>query len=159
MDIKRVGEAECWINGQGRGHSTEHAGQHARPLGGWYRPQVVLGHHRFGETNEATILAIVNVDVPDLAGPYHAGNQVAVIVLNVDEDWRGGGVEIPHVMRDVLEVAGIFACIEIKRYERLGVEIVTGSDRAVEARRRIADHEVDALRREIDGWVLPDGAA
>src|SRR6476646_6427560 len=62
-------------------------------------------------------------------------------------------------MRNVLKVADIFAGIEIKRHERLSVQIVARSNRAVEARRRIADHEVDALACEIDCWVLPDGAA
>src|SRR5262245_45860908 len=159
MDVQRIDEAEYWINDQRRRHPAEHARQHARAFGRRHCPHVLLDHRRLGETNEAAILAIVNVDMPDLARPYYAGNYVAIIVLNIDQDWRGGWVEIPHVMRNVLEVADIFARIEIKRYERLGVEIVTGPDRAVEARRRIADHEVDALRRDIDGWVLPDGAA
>jgi hypothetical protein len=69
MDIERVGEAEYWINGHGRRHSTEHARQHARALGRRHRPHVVLRHHRLRKTNEATILAIVNVDMPDLTGP------------------------------------------------------------------------------------------
>src|SRR5262245_1088638 len=101
MDIQRVGETEYWINRQRGRHSTEHARQHARALGRRHCPHILLWHRRLGETNEATILAVVNVDMPDLAGPYHAWNQVAIIVLNIDQDWGGGWVEIPHVMRNV----------------------------------------------------------
>src|SRR5262245_12688692 len=159
MDIERVGQPERWIDGHRRGHPTEHPWPHARAVGCWWRPHVVLRHHRLGETNEAAVLAIVNVCLPDLAGTYHAGNHVAMIVLDIDQDRRGGWIEIPHIVRDVLEVAGIFAAIEIKRYKRFRVEIVAWPNRTVETWRRVADHEVDALRRGIDGPVLPDRAA
>ena len=72
---------------------------------------------------------------------------------------RADRVEIPHVMGDVLEVADIFAGVEIDRYERVRIEIVAGPDRAVEVRRRIADHEVDALGLEVDRRILPHAAA
>ena len=53
-------------------------------------------------------------------------------------------------MGDILEVANVFAGVQIERDERVGVEIVAGPDRAVEIGRGIADDEIDALRREID---------
>jgi hypothetical protein len=37
--------------------------------------------------------------------------------------------------------------------------VVAGTDRTVEIRRRIADHEIDPVGREIDGRILPDAAA
>src|SRR5512132_652726 len=132
MDIKRVGEAKQWINGHRRSHPTEHARQHPRALARWWRPHVVLRHHGLGETNKATVLAVVNVDLPDLAGPDDAGNDFAVVVLNINENRRTRWVEIPHIVRDVLEVADIFAGIEIKRHQRLRVEIVAGSNRTLE---------------------------
>ena len=104
-------------------------------------------------------LRSVDVDVPGLAAVNDGRHDVAVLVLGIDQDRRARVVEIPNVMGDVLEVADIFAGIEIDRDERLRVEIVAGPDRAVEVRRRVADHEVDALGLEIDRRVLPHAAA
>src|SRR5262249_23149952 len=114
MDIKRVGEAEYWINGHGGGYPTEHARQHPCSLRRRRRPHIVLRHHRFREANEATVLAVVNIGIPDLARTWQAGNHVAVIVLNINQNRRGGWIKIPNVMRDILEVADIFSGIEIK---------------------------------------------
>jgi hypothetical protein len=60
----------------------------------------------------------------DLAGSDHAGDYFALIVFDINQDRRARWVEIPDIVWDVLEVTHIFAAIEIKRYERLRVEIV-----------------------------------
>ena len=39
--------------------------------------------------------------------------------LHIDQDRRADRVEIPHVMGDILEVAGIFAGIEVERNQRV----------------------------------------
>src|SRR6202034_2937233 len=57
-----------------------------------------------------------------------------------------------------LEVASHLAGFEIDRNQRVGVEVVAGSLRAVEVRRGIADREVDALGGEIDRGILPHAA-
>ena len=68
-------------------------------------------------------------------------------------------VEVPDVVRDVLVVAHVLAGIEIDRDQAVGVQVVARANRAVEVRRRIADHEVDAVGLQIDRRILPDAAA
>ena len=91
-------------------------------------------HHRFGEADQAAILAVVDIDVAGLAAVNDAGDRLAVLVLDVDEDRRADGVKIPNVMRNVLEVANVFARIEIKRDERVRIKVVARTQRAVEIR-------------------------
>ena len=62
-------------------------------------------------------------------------------------------------MRDVLEVADVLACIQVHGHERVGVEVVARTDRAVEVGRGVADDEVDAVRRLVHGRILPHAAA
>ena len=62
-------------------------------------------------------------------------------------------------MGDVLEVADVFAGLEIQRNQRVRVEIVAGPVRAVEIGRGIADDEIDPVGRKIDGRILPHAAA
>ena len=79
-----------------------------------------------------------------------AGIGLAVLVRRVDQHGRADRVEIPDVMGDVLEVADVLAGVEIERDQRVGVEVVAGTDRAVEVGRGIADHEIDAVGRQVD---------
>ena len=62
-------------------------------------------------------------------------------------------------MRDILEVANVFASVQIDRDERVGIEVIARADRAIKVGRGIADDEIDALRRQVDRWVLPHAAA
>ncbi len=101
----------------------------------------------------------MDIDEARLPGMDHRGHRRPVLVLGIDQDRRTDRIEIPHVMRDILEVADIFAGIEIDRDQAVGVEIVARAHRAVEIGRGIADHEIDAPRGEIDRRVLPHPAA
>ena len=105
-------------------------------------------------------LRVVDIDMAGLAGVQHA-LESTLPSLSLTSVMTGGAhrVEIPHVMRDVLEVADVLAGVEVDRDERVRVEVVARAQRAVEIGRRIADHEVDAVRREIDRRVLPHAAA
>jgi len=57
----------------------------------------------------------VDVNVAGLAGVNDSRDQLAALVPHVDQHRRADRVEIPDVVRDVLEVADIFASLEIKR--------------------------------------------
>ena len=111
-----------------------------------------------GITDQAAVLAIVHIDMPGLAGMQHARNGIAVLVLDINQHGGADRVEIPDIVGDILEVADIFAGVEIERHQRVCVEIVARTDGAVEIGRRVADHEEDPVRRQIDGRVLPDAA-
>src|SRR5262249_39062251 len=96
---------------------------------------------------------------PGLARMDDPGNDLPGLVANVDQNRRTGRVEVPDVVGDVLEVADVFAGLEIEGDQRVGVEVVAGAQRSVEIGRRIADHEIDAVGGEIDRRVLPNAAA
>ena len=68
-------------------------------------------------------------------------------------------VEIPDVVRDILEMTDVLPGVEVKGNERIRVEIVSGPHGAIKVRRRIADHEIDAIGLEIDRGILPDASA
>ena len=160
VQVDGIGQAELRIDRHHRPlDAAVGAGQHLGALGRRQGPHARLIHHRLGEADEAAVLAVVDVDVAGLAGVDDAGNRVAVLVLHVDQDRRAHRVEIPQVVGDVLEVAGVLAGVEIERDQRVRVEVVAGTDRAVEVGRRVADDEVDALRLEVDRGVLPHAAA
>ena len=118
-----------------------------------------MRHHRLGKADEAAILPIVDIDVAGLAGVQHGRHHFARLVARVDQHRRADVIEVPEVMRNVLEVADVFAGVQIHRDQRVGVEIVAGTHRTVEVGRRIADHKVDAVRRLVDRGVLPHAAA
>ena len=91
-------------------------------------------YHRFGEADEAAVIAIMNVDVAGLTGVNDAGDRLAVLVLHVDEDRRADGIKIPNVMRNILQVANVLAGIQIKRNQRVRIKVVARTERAVEIR-------------------------
>jgi hypothetical protein len=93
-----------------------------------------LRHHRFGEADEAAIVAVVDVYVAGLTSVNYAGDRLAVLVLYVDEDRRADRVKIPNVMRNILQMANVLAGIEIKRNERVSVKVVARTEPAVEIR-------------------------
>jgi len=97
--------------------------------------------------------------MPGLATMQHALDVVAAVILDHGQDWRRDGVEIPYIMGDILEVADIFAGIQIDRHQTIGVEVVARTQRSVEIGRRVADDEIDPVRFQIHGRVLPDTAA
>src|SRR5262245_54071775 len=90
-----------------------------------------------------------------LAAVEEARDDLAVLVFDINQDRRACSIAVPRLIGDVLEVADILAGIEIDRYERICVEIVARTDRAIEGGRRISHHEVDALRPEVDRGILP----
>ncbi len=160
MQVDRVGQSESRIDRHRRPlDAAIGAGKHPRTLRSRQHPHVLLRHHGIREADQAAVLPIVHIDMTGLTAVDDARNDLAVLVLNIDQDRRADRVKIPNVMGDVLIVAGILAGVEIERHERVGVEIVAGTNGAVQVGRRIADHEIDALRGEIDRRVLPHAAA
>src|SRR6476620_6452789 len=160
MQVDGVGQAELRVDRHRRPFDAAiGAWQHAGTFSGRQRPHAFLRHHRLGEADEAAILAAVDEDVSDLVAVDDGGDDVSIRVLGIDQDRRAHGVEIPHVVRDELEVADIFAGVEIDRYQRLGIEIVAGPNGAVEVWRRVADHEEDTVGLEINRRILPHAAA
>ncbi len=135
------------------------ARQHARAVLGRQHPHVLLRDHRLGEADEAAILGVVDVDVAGLAGVQDDLGRLAVLAGRLGKHGRRNRVEVPYVMGDILEVADVFAGVEVERDHRVGVEIVAGPDGAVEVGRGIADDEIDAVGCEIDARVLPHAAA
>ena len=60
-------------------------------------------------------LRSLHIDMAGLAGVHHARNCLAALILHVDQDRRAHRVEVPHVMGNVLEVADVFAAVEVER--------------------------------------------
>ena len=60
-----------------------------------------------------TIFAIIHVDVASLTGVKDARDRFSALVFDIDQDRRTHRVEVPNVMRDVLEMASKLAGIEI----------------------------------------------
>src|SRR5262249_35732364 len=160
MQVDRIGYAEVRIDRDRRPFDAAvGARQHASALRGRQRPHVLLRHHGFGEADEAAILAIVYVHVTGLAGVDHARNNLAALVLDVDQNRRADRIQVPHVVGDILEVANVLASVEIERDERVSVEVVARALRAVEVGRGIAHHEIDAVGGKVDRRILPHAAA
>ena len=135
------------------------ARQHARAGRRGQRPDALLRDHRFRHADQPAVAAIVHVDEAGLAAVDDARDHLAVLVAHVDEDRRARGVEVPDIVRDVLVVPLVLAGVEIDRDERIGIEIVAGANRAIQVRRRIADHEVHRMRLPVDGRRHPHAAA
>src|SRR3984957_13538564 len=127
-------------------------------LGGgvWQNPAVDLATNR--------IYFVVGNPSPDLDGSIRPGDNLYTDSL-VSLDLETGKYVchfqyIAHdVWGDILEVADIFAGLQIERDQRVRVEVVAGTDRTIEIGRRIADHEKDPVGRKIDSRILPDAAA
>ncbi len=96
-----------------------------------------------------TGLAAVNDDVDHLA----------VLVLGLRQYRRADGVQVPDVVGDVLEVPLVRALVEIDGDHRVGVQVVAGTDRAIQVRRRIADDEEYGARLLVDRRRHPHAAA
>ena len=114
MQVDGVAQAETRIDRHRRPFDAAvGARQHARAFRRRQDPHVLLRDHCIGEADQAAVLAVVHVDMPGLAGMHHARNGLAALVLDVDQHGRADRVEIPHIMRDVLEVAGVLAGFEV----------------------------------------------
>ncbi len=112
-----------------------------------------------GETDQAAVLAVVNIDVTGLAGVDHTRDDLAVLALDVHQHRRAYGIKVPDVMGDILKMAYVFAGLEIDGHQRVRIKLVAGAIRTVEIRRWIADDKIEPVRRQIDGRVLPHAAA
>src|SRR5690606_26976495 len=102
-------------------------------------------------------LAGGGVDDVEPAGLAGLGDVAAPV--QVEQDRRAGGREVPDVVRDVLEVPTQGAGLAVEGDDGAGVQVVAGSDVAVEARRRVADAEVQGLGGGVVCGGHPDGAA
>src|SRR3981081_3825578 len=63
------------------------ARQHSCPFFCRQHPHVLLRHHSFRETDQAAILAIVNIDVTGFAGMNYARDDLAVLALYAEQPW------------------------------------------------------------------------
>ena len=59
------------------------------------------------------VLRVVHVDVTGLAAMDDDVDHLAALVLRLGQDRRAHGVEVPHVVRDVLEVPLVRALVEV----------------------------------------------
>ena len=122
-------------------------------------PHVLLRDHRVGEADQLAGVALVDVDVPGLAAVDHDVDHLAVLVLRLGQDRRADGVQVPHVVGDVLEVPLVRAVVQVDRDDRVGVEVVAGADVTVQVGRGIADHEEDRARLLVHRRSHPHAAA
>ena len=93
------------------------AGQHARAIFGGQHPHVLLRHHGLGEADQAAILRIMNIDMSSLARMEDALNHLSLLVFDRSHERRRHRIEVPQIMRDILEMTYIFAGIEIDRHQ------------------------------------------
>jgi len=56
--------------------------------------------------------AVMHVDVASLSGVHDGGDHLAVLVGGVDEHRRADRVEVSDVVRDILEMASVFAGVQ-----------------------------------------------
>ena len=77
------------------------------------------------------------------------------VVQHVDADF----VEVPRIVRRVLEVPGQLAGVDVQRDDGVGVEVVAGTRLRIVDRDRIAGAPDRELRRRIVGAGLPEAAA
>jgi len=76
----------------------------------------------------------VNVEIARVAG----------VVLGGRKDGWTYGVEVPDIVRQILQVTHVSAGIERYGDQRIGVQVVGGTHAAIEVQRRIAEDEIDA---------------
>ena len=101
----------------------------------------------------------MHVDVSGLSAVDHDVDHLAVLVPGLRQDRRADCVEVPYVVRDVLEVPLVVAGGEVDRDQRVGVQVVPGALRAVEVGRGIAGDEKYRLGLAVDRGRHPHAAA
>ena len=89
----------------------------------------------------------------------HAGHGVAVVIQYVRQDHRTDRVQVPDIVGNVLEMADVLSGIQINRNQRVGIQIVSGSQRTVQVWRGVAHHEIDPVVGEVYCRILPDTTA
>src|SRR6266581_5057351 len=160
VQVERVGEARLRAEGHRRPlDPAVRPGKHARALRGRQHPHVLLRDHRFGKADQLARAALVHVDVAGLPAVDHDVDHLAVLVLGLRQDRRADRVEVPYVVRDVLEVPLVLAGVEIDCDHRVGVQVVAGTLRAVKIGRGIAGDEEHGLGLAVDRGRHPHAAA
>ena len=101
----------------------------------------------------------MHVDVTGLAAVDRDRDHLAGLVLGFGQDHRADRVQIPHVVGDVLEVGLVGAGVQIDRDDRVGVQVVAGTDVAVQVGRGVAHHEVHGPGLPVDRRRHPHAAA
>src|ERR1700704_1957777 len=148
MQVDGIGESLPWIGRDRRPFDTTIGPrQHARTFLRGQHPHVLLRHHGLGETDQAAVLAVVNIDVTGLAGMDHTRDDLAVLALDVHQHRRAYGIKVPDVMGDILKMAYVFAGLEIDGHQRVRIKIVAGAIRSIEIRRWIADDKIEPVGR------------
>ena len=162
VQVGRVGQAQLRIDR----HRATIRRRRWRPAA-CARPPCVGSTHMFScgiiasrEADQLAGGAVVHVDVAGLAAVDHDVDHLAALVLRLGQDRRADRVEVPDVVRDVLEVPLVGAGVEVDRDDRVGVQVVARA-----ARRRtgpgdgIADDEEHGVRLLVDRGRHPHAAA
>src|SRR5439155_26599719 len=91
----------------------------------------------------------------EMADDLAAAAADGLVIEHVDADF----VEVPGIVRGVLEVPRELAAVDVQRDDRVGVEIVAGTRLRIVDRDRVASPPDRELRRGIVGARLPEAAA
>src|SRR5205085_8309635 len=91
----------------------------------------------------------------EMADDLAAATADGLVIKHVDADF----VEVPGVVRRVLEVPGELAGVDVQRDDRVGVEVVAGTRLRIVDRHRVPRAPDGELRRGIVGARLPEAAA
>ncbi len=81
------------------------------------------------------------------------------LVLHVKKNHRVGGIIVPEVMMNLLEVPAVFACSCINCHNGVGEEIVSLADGTIHIWTRISGGEINEIEFRIHGRRLPDSTA
>src|SRR6202044_1163737 len=77
----------------------------------------------------------------------------------IEQDDRARGVEVPDIVVNLLEVPGVFACLDLQRDHRGAIQIVALTHRTIVVRAAIADREIEETELRIDRRRIPDRRA
>ena len=101
----------------------------------------------------------MNIDMASLAAMNHNFAHLAIFACGVSQNGRAHRIEIPYIVRNILVVPFVGAGIEVDCDDRVGIEVVTGTFRAIQIRRGIADDEERGFRFQINRRRHPHATA
>src|SRR5262252_1444272 len=141
---------------RGAGKARTEAGSLSRRLGAatnW----PALGINSFGpgellhELSRSQKLPVGSIEHVDEAIPVRLNQQLPrrAVGLHVYENRGLISIEVEDIVRCELEMPLQFACVGIQRENTRGVEVVTGTNRAVEVRRGVAGGPEERVRFRI----------
>ena len=85
--------------------------------------------------------------------------QHAVFALGLGQDDRRHGIQVPHIVCDVLVVPLVRTGVEVHSNDGVGVQVVTRTLSAIQIGAGVADDEERGVGVLVDGRCHPDAAA